>query len=101
MAELYRNWQVCTGNHKPFAMILMQAVSYDEALAGARERWADAEVSPSGPAEVLPDIEAIAAECKRWLEQLTRQQIMQKLNQVKTSVRELYRDELNKIRVKK
>lgn len=98
MPNLYRIWSVKTGSYDPFPMILPEAVIEAEALAAARERWPDSEVTASGVAEDDLDMAAISADCVKWLRELTRPQIVQRLNRMKPALREAYRAELNRVR---
>ena len=79
-------------------MILPEAITEPEALQAARQRWPEATVAPSGPAEELPDFEKISEQCKEWLKLKNRSAILQKLNHVSPALREYYRAELNKIK---
>lgn len=94
----YRNWQVFVGNANPFPMIMPEAINEHDALIAAQERWSGAAVKPSGPAEELPDNDLINEQCTAWLRTLKRQDILQKLNQVKPALREHYRAALNELK---
>lgn len=97
----YRNYQVTVNGSNPFPMILPEAITEPEALQAARERWPEAAVKPSGPAEELPDFDSIRSHCREWLKLKSRADILQKLNQVKPDLREYYRAELNRLKSEK